>query len=423
MSAALFSPAAPGASPSASPGSPELRAQFPILARKVHKQPLVYLDNAATTQKPQCVIDALTHCYTHWNANVHRGVHLLSQEATEHYEGARKVVAQFIGAALPEEIVFVRGATEGINLVAQTLGRAQVGQGDEVLITGLEHHSNIVPWQMLCAERGATLRVCPITDAGELVPGAFDALLASRTKIAAFSWVSNALGTVNPVAAMCRAAKRAGAITLVDACQAVPHFAVNVQALDCDFLVFSGHKLYAPNGSGVLWGRKTLLESMPPWQGGGDMIASVTFEGSTWNHVPHKFEAGTPDYPAVAGMATALQWLQAIGLQRVQAHEAALLAEATERISAIKGVRIIGTAAAKASVLSFVIDGVHPHDIGTILDRKGIAIRAGHHCAQPVMDRLGLAATARASFGVSNTSADIDALVEGIVAVQKLFGA
>ncbi|MSR75224.1 MAG: SufS family cysteine desulfurase [Planctomycetes bacterium] len=404
------------------PGSGALRAEFPILERKVHGQALVYLDNAATTQKPRCVIDKLTECYTQWNANVHRGVHLLSQEATEHYEGARSVVARFIGAKTSDEIVFVRGATEGINLVAQTLGRTLLGAGDEVLITALEHHSNIVPWQLVCRERGATLVVCPITDAGELVPGAFESLLTPRTKIAAFTWVSNALGTVNPVAGMCAAAQRAGAITFVDACQAVPHFRVNVQTIGCDFLVFSGHKVYAPNGSGVLWGRKAVLDTMPPWQGGGDMISSVTFEASTWNRVPHKFEAGTPDYPAAAGLATALTWLDAVGMERVQAHETALLALATNRVGELPGVRIIGTAAQKASVLSFVIAGIHPHDIGTILDRKGVAIRAGHHCAQPVMDRLGLPATARASFGVSNNSADIDALVDSIRMVQKLFG-
>jgi cysteine desulfurase/selenocysteine lyase len=403
------------------PGSPELRAEFPILQRSVHKRPLVYLDNAATSQKPRAVIAKLVECYEHWNSNVHRGVHRLSEEATEHYEGARQRIARHLGANTAE-IVFTRGATESINLVAQSFGRAQVQAGDEVLITALEHHSNIVPWQLLCRERGAKLKVVPITDAGELVEGAFASMLTPRTRLAAFTWVSNALGTVNPVNEMCALARARGVTTLVDACQAVQHFPVNVQTLGADFLVFSGHKVYAPNGSGVLYGRRALLEAMPPWQGGGDMIASVTFEESTWNHVPHKFEAGTPDYPAAVGLACALEWLSAIGFDAIAAHEQTLLAATLEALGSIAGVRLVGQPAQRSGVVSFAVDGLHPHDLATVLDRMGVAVRAGHHCAQPVMDRLGVPATTRASFSVFNNMDDVNALAQAVREAKRLFG-
>jgi cysteine desulfurase/selenocysteine lyase len=403
------------------PGSPELRAEFPILQRSVHKRPLVYLDNAATSQKPRAVIAKLVECYEQWNSNVHRGVHRLSEEATEHYEGARQRIARHLGANTAE-IVFTRGATESINLVAQSFGRAQVQAGDEVLVTALEHHSNIVPWQILCRERGAKLKVVPITDAGELVEGAFASMLTPRTRLAAFTWVSNALGTVNPVGDMCALARARGVTTLVDACQAVQHFPVNVQTLGADFLVFSGHKVYAPNGSGVLYGRRALLEAMPPWQGGGDMIASVTFEESTWNHVPHKFEAGTPDYPAAVGLACALEWLNAIGFDAIAAHEQTLLAATVEALRSMAGVKLVGQPAQRSGVVSFAVDGIHPHDLATVLDRMGVAVRAGHHCAQPVMDRLGVPATTRASFSVFNNMDDVNALAQAVREAKRLFG-
>jgi len=403
------------------PGSPELRAEFPILQRSVHKRPLVYLDNAATSQKPRAVIAKLVECYEQWNSNVHRGVHRLSEEATEHYEGARQRIARHLGANTAE-IVFTRGATESINLVAQSFGRAQVQAGDEVLVTALEHHSNIVPWQILCRERGAKLKVVPITDAGELVECAFASMLTPRTRLAAFTWVSNALGTVNPVGDMCALARARGVTTLVDACQAVQHFPVNVQTLGADFLVFSGHKVYAPNGSGVLYGRRALLEAMPPWQGGGDMIASVTFEESTWNHVPHKFEAGTPDYPAAVGLACALEWLNAIGFDAIAAHEQTLLAATVEALRSMAGVKLVGQPAQRSGVVSFAVDGIHPHDLATVLDRMGVAVRAGHHCAQPVMDRLGVPATTRASFSVFNNMDDVNALAQAVREAKRLFG-
>jgi cysteine desulfurase/selenocysteine lyase len=403
------------------PGSPELRAEFPILQRSVHKRPLVYLDNAATSQKPRAVIAKLVECYEQWNSNVHRGVHRLSEEATEHYEGARQRIARHLGANTAE-IVFTRGATESINLVAQSFGRAQVQAGDEVLVTALEHHSNIVPWQILCRERGAKLKVVPITDAGELVEGAFASMLTPRTRLAAFTWVSNALGTVNPVGDMCALARARGVTTLVDACQAVQHFPVNVQTLGADFLVFSGHKVYAPNGSGVLYGRRALLEAMPPWQGGGDMIASVTFEESTWNHVPHKFEAGTPDYPAAVGLACALEWLNAIGFDAIAAHEQTLLAATVEALRSMAGVKLVGQPAQRSGVVAFAVDGIHPHDLATVLDRMGVAVRAGHHCAQPVMDRLGVPATTRASFSVFNNMDDVNALAQAVREAKRLFG-
>jgi len=399
----------------------KIRADFPILYQQVNGKPLVYLDNAATTQKPRAVIDAITRYYEADNANIHRGVHYLSQHATQRYEDSRETVRRFLNAAEPSEIVFVRGATEGINLIAQTLGRTRVRAGDEVLITAMEHHSNIVPWQILCEEKGAMLRVAPINDAGELILDEFARLLGPRTKIVAVPHVSNALGTINPLRQMVELAHRHNAVVVVDGAQAVPHLAVDVRALDCDFYVFSGHKLYGPTGIGVLYGKSALLNAMPPYQGGGDMILSVTFEKTTYNKIPHKFEAGTPDVSGVIGLAAAINYVNELGLGRIEAHERDLLRQATESLSTIPGIRLIGTAKEKASVLSFVMDGIHPHDIGTILDQEGIAIRTGHHCAQPVMERFGIPATARASFAFYNTREEVNALVKGIDRVREVF--
>jgi cysteine desulfurase/selenocysteine lyase len=399
----------------------KIRADFPILHQTVHGKPLVYLDNAATSQKPRVVIDAITRYYEGTNSNIHRGVHFLSEQATLEYEGARQTVQKFINAAYAHEIIFVRGTTEGINLVAQTYGRAQVRQGDEVLITAMEHHSNIVPWQILCDERGAKLRVAPINDRGELLLDEFAKLLGPRTKLAAFTHISNALGTINPVRQMVELAHRQNIPVLIDGAQAAPHMAVDVQALDCDFYTFSGHKVYGPTGIGVLYGKSALLNAMPPYQGGGDMISSVTFEKTTYNKLPYKFEAGTPDIAGVIGLGVALAYVNALGIENIAAHEHELLVYATEKLTAIPGVRLIGTAEEKAGVLSFVIEGVHPHDVGTILDQEGIAIRTGHHCSQPVMERFGIPATARASFAVYNTFAEIDALVRGIGKVREVF--
>lgn len=399
-----------------------VRADFPILQEKARGRQLVYLDNAATSQKPKSVIDAIVHYYEHDNANIHRGVHYLSERATEEFETARKVVQTFLHAARASEIIFLRGTTEAINLVAQTYGRAQVGSGDEVLITAMEHHSNIVPWQLLCEEKQARLRIAPINNSGELILEDFDRLLGPRTRMVAVPHVSNALGTVNPVAQIIQMAHKRNIPVLVDGAQAVPHLAVDVQKLDCDFYAFSAHKMYGPTGIGVLYGKAARLEAMPPYQGGGDMISSVTFEKTTYNKVPHKFEAGTPDMSGAVGLRAAIEYLDVLGIDRIAAHEHELLAYATEKVSAIPGVRLIGTAREKAGVLSFVIDGVHPHDIGTILDQEGIAIRTGHHCAQPVMERFGVDATARASFGLYNSREEIDALVRGIHKVQEVFG-
>ncbi|PYU07675.1 MAG: cysteine desulfurase CsdA [Acidobacteria bacterium] len=399
----------------------KIRANFPILFQQVNGKPLVYLDNAATTQKPRAVIDAITRYYEADNANIHRGVHYLSQHATQRYENSRETVRRFLNAAEPSEIVFVRGATEGINLIAQTLGRTRVRAGDEVLITAMEHHSNIVPWQILCEEKGAMLRVAPINDAGELILDEFARLLGPRTKIVAVPHVSNALGTINPLRQMVELAHRHNAVVVVDGAQAVPHLAVDVRALDCDFYVFSGHKLYGPTGIGVLYGKSALLNAMPPYQGGGDMILSVTFEKTTYNKIPHKFEAGTPDVSGVIGLAAAINYVNELGLDRIEAHERDLLRQATESLSTIPGIRLIGTAKEKASVLSFVMDGIHPHDIGTILDQEGIAIRTGHHCAQPVMERFGIPATARASFAFYNTREEVNALIKGIDRVREVF--
>ena len=398
-----------------------IRKDFPALAQTIHGRPLIYLDNAATTQKPRAVLDALNHFYVKECANVHRAVHLLGERATRDYEAARVKLQRFLSAAESREIVFVRGATEGINLVAQTFGRSRVGPGDEVLITALEHHSNIVPWQMLCAERGARLRVAPIDDRGELIVDEFVRLLGPATRLVAVAHVSNALGTVIPVRQLVSLAHERGIPVLVDGAQAVPHLAVNVRELDCDFYVFSGHKVFGPTGIGVLYGKAALLAEMPPWQGGGDMIRSVTFEKTTYNDLPYKFEAGTPNIAGVIGLGAAIDYLNAIDFAAAQRHEHSLLSHATGALSAVPGVRLIGAAREKAGVVSFVMDGVHPHDIGTILDGDGIAIRAGHHCAQPVMERFGIPATARASIAFYNTTEEIDALVRGLHRVREVF--
>jgi cysteine desulfurase/selenocysteine lyase len=399
-----------------------IRKDFPILHQEVHGRPLVYLDSAATSQKPQVVLDALADYYARDNANVHRGVHRLSERATEAYEGARARIQRFLNAAHPREIIFVRGTTEGINLVAQTHGRRTVGPGDEVVITALEHHSNIVPWQILCEEKGAVLRVVPIDDAGEVDVDAYERLLGERTRLVAVAHVSNALGTIVPVKRMIEAAHRRGIVVLVDGAQAAPHLRVDVRALDCDFYAFSGHKTYGPTGIGVLYGKTELLEAMPPFQGGGDMIKSVSFEKTVYNDLPYKFEAGTPHIAGAIGLGVALEYLEGLGLDLVAAHEHALLVHGTERLSSLPGLRLVGTAREKASVLSFLVDGVHAHDVGSILDREGIAVRTGHHCAMPVMTRFGIAATARASLGLYNRVEDIDALVEGLAKVREIFG-
>lgn len=399
-----------------------IRAEFPILERTVRGKPLVYLDNAATSQKPRFVLDAITRYYEDENANIHRGVHYLSERATADYENSRVRAQRFLNAAKSNEIIFVRGATEGINLVAQTYGRTHVGAGDEVLITAMEHHSNIVPWQMLCAEKGAKLRVTPINDRGELLLDEFEKLLGPRTKIAAFTHVSNALGSINPVRRMTEMAHRRHIPVLIDGAQAVPHMAVDVQAIDCDFYAFSGHKVYGPTGIGVLYGKAALLDAMPPYQGGGDMISSVTFEKTTYNKLPYKFEAGTPDIAGVIGLGAALDYVTDVGMDAIAVYENELLEYGTEKLSTIPGLRLIGTAAEKAGVLSFVLKDIHPHDVGTILDQEGIAIRTGHHCSQPVMDRFGIPATARASLAIYNTREDIDALAKGIERVREVLG-
>jgi cysteine desulfurase/selenocysteine lyase len=398
-----------------------IRKDFPILGEKVHGKPLVYLDNAATSQKPKVVIDTLVDYYTHYNANVHRAVHLLSTHATAACDSSREKVRRFINAALTNEIIFVRGATEGLNLVAQTHGRQNIGPGDEVLISGLEHHSNIVPWQMLCDEKGARLRVVHIDDRGVVPLDKFETVLNERTRLVALSHVSNALGTINPLADMIRMAHRWNAPVVVDGAQAVPHMRVDVRALDADFYAFSGHKLFGPTGIGVLYGKAALLNAMPPFQGGGDMIRSVTFEKTTYNDLPYKFEAGTPDIAGIIGLGAAIDYVNDVGMDAISAYEHELLEYATEAMSELKGVRIIGTAPNKAGVISFVMDNAHPHDVGTILDREGIAVRTGHHCAQPVMDRFDIAATTRASLAFYNTRGEVDALIAGIRRVQEFF--
>jgi cysteine desulfurase/selenocysteine lyase len=398
-----------------------VRREFPVLGETVHGKPLVYLDSAASAQKPRAVIDAERRVYESSYANIHRGVHHLSMVATDAYEKARARVQRFLGAGDSREIVLLRGTTEAVNLVAQSYGRRHVGAGDEVLITGLEHHSNIVPWQLLCEEKRASLRVAPIDDAGEVDMEAFARLLSPRTRIVSVAHVSNALGTVNPVRRMTELGHAAGAVVMVDGAQAAPHLAVDVRAIGCDFYAFSGHKVYGPSGVGALYGRAALLEAMPPWQGGGDMIASVTFEKTTWNQVPWKFEAGTPNIAGGIALGAALDWLEGVGLDAIAAHEDDLLRHGTDVLESIPGLRIVGTARDKAGVLSFVLDGIHPHDVGTILDYEGIAVRTGHHCAQPVMDRFGIPATTRASLACFNTRAELDLLVRGLHKVREVF--
>jgi cysteine desulfurase/selenocysteine lyase len=399
-----------------------IREDFPILKRKVHGKPLVYLDNAATSQKPEQVLQAIQRFYTENCSNVHRGVHLISERATQEYEDSRVKLQRFIHAAEPREIVFVRGTTEAINLVASSYGRRHVQAGDEVLITAMEHHSNIVPWQLLAEEKEARLRVAPINDRGELILEEFEKLLGPRTRLVAVAHVSNALGTVNPVRQIVRMARRLNIPVLVDGAQAAPHLPVDVRDLDCDFYALSGHKMFGPTGIGALYGKARLLEAMPPYQGGGDMILSVTFEKTTYNAIPYKFEAGTPSIAAAIGLGAAIDYLNQIGLDNIASYEHALLAYATEAIGQIPGVRLIGTAREKAGVLSFVVEGVHAHDVGTVLDREGIAIRTGHHCAQPVMERFGVPATARASLAFYNTKQEINALAAGIQRVKGIFG-
>jgi cysteine desulfurase/selenocysteine lyase len=399
-----------------------VREDFPALDQQVHGRPLVYLDNAATTQKPRAVIDALTRYYTEDNANVHRGVHVLSERATAAYEASREAVRAFINAGTTAEIVYTRNATEAINLVARAWGDANVTAGDEVLITGMEHHSTIVPWQQLCARTGATLRAVPIDDRGALLMDEFARLLTPRTKVVAVVHVSNALGTVNPVREMVAQAKQAGATVLVDGSQAVGHMATDVQAIGADFYAFTGHKLFGPTGIGVLYGREAVLDAMPPFLGGGDMIRTVTLAGSTWNDLPYKFEAGTPNIAGAIGLRHAIDYVRAIGFDRIAPHEAALLDLATARVAAVPGLRIVGTAPRKVGVVSFVMEGVHPHDIGTIVDREGVAIRTGHHCAQPVMERFGIPATARASLALYNTADDVEALVRALDRVRTIMG-
>ncbi len=399
----------------------KLRKDFPILASRVHGKPLVYLDNAATTQKPKAVLDAIQNYYLSENSNVHRGVHSLSEKATKSYEGARETVRKFLNAASTKEIIFTRGTTESINLVASSFGRANLKEGDEILISAIEHHSNIVPWQMLCEEKKAKLRVIPVNDAGELVISEYEKLLNAKTKLVAIAHISNALGTVNPVKAMIEAAHRQKIPVLLDGAQAAPHTRVDVQALDCDFFAFSSHKIYGPTGIGVLYAKEKHLQSMPPYQGGGDMIRSVTFEKTLYNELPYKFEAGTPDISGAIGLAAAIDYVNSIGIEKIAAYETTLLDYATEKLGEIPGLKIMGQAREKASVLSFVLEGIHPHDIGTILDQEGIAIRTGHHCAQPTMERFGIPATARASFAFYNTKEEIDRLVEGIHKVKAMF--
>lgn len=398
-----------------------IRADFPILSRSVHGRPLVYLDNAATTQKPSAVIEAVRSYYRSTNSNIHRGVHRLSEEATAAYEAVREEVRRFLNAASTREIVFVRGTTEGINLVAASFAGQQLGPGDEILVTGLEHHSNIVPWQLACGRTGALLKVVPVNDEGDVPLADFESTITSRTRLVALAHVSNALGTVLPVKAMIRAAHERGIPVLVDGAQAVPHLPVDVRELEADFYAFSAHKMYGPTGVGVLYGREELLADMHPYQGGGDMIKSVSFEKTVYNDLPHKFEAGTPNIAGVIGFGEAVKYLSGLDRSALRDHEDELVGRCTSLLREIPGVRLIGTAREKAGVVSFILDGVHPHDIGTILDQQGIAVRTGHHCAQPVMERFGVPATVRASFGIYNTAEEVDRLGEGLKKVQEVF--
>jgi cysteine desulfurase/selenocysteine lyase len=400
----------------------QIRRDFPILSTQMHGKPLVYLDNAATTQKPQVVIDTLVRYYTEQNANIHRSPHLLAEKATRAYEEARIKVKQFLNAADAHEIIFVRNATEGVNLVASTFGRANIGPGDEIIVSTMEHHCNIVPWQMLCAEKGAVLKVIPINDAGELLMDEYEKLLSDRTKIVAVVHMSNVLGTVNPVEEIIAKAHAAGVPVLIDAAQSAYHMPIDVRAMDADFLVFSGHKLYGPTGIGVLYGKAQLLDAMPPYQGGGDMIESVSFENTTFNELPYKFEAGTPHIEGAAGLGAAIDYLTGIGMDTIAAYEHELMEYGKEALADVGGLNIIGTAANKASVFSFTLDDIHPLEIGTLLDREGIAIRTGQHCAHPVLRRLGVPSTARASLAMYNTRAEIDAFIKGLHKVQAFFG-
>lgn len=399
----------------------KVRADFPILKQQVNGHPLVYLDNGATSQKPQSVIDAIVNYYTTTNSNVHRGVHTMSQQATDGYEGARSKVREFINAGKDEEIIYTRNTTEGINLVAHSYGRQNIGPGDDIIVSNMEHHSNIVPWQMLCEEKGANLKVVPIDDSGELIMEEYEKMLSPRTKLVSITHVSNALGTILPAKQIVAMAHVHGAPVLLDGAQAVPHMPVDMKELDCDFYVFSGHKLYAPTGIGILYGKEEYLNAMPPFLGGGEMIKSVTFEKTIYNDLPYKFEGGTPDIAGAIGLGAAIDYVNALGFDQITAHEEDLLKYGTDALSSIEGLRIVGTSANKAGILSFVMDKAHPHDIGTILDEQGIAVRTGHHCAQPVMQRFQIPATARASLAFYNTKEDIDGLVKGIDRVLEVF--
>ncbi len=391
-----------------------IRAQFPVLSETVHGKPLVYLDNGASSQKPLQVIDAMSNYYKYEHANIHRGVHTLSQKATENYENSRLALQRYFNAAHPHEVIFTKGTTDAINLVSNAWGRKHLEAGDEVLISGMEHHSNIVPWQMICEERGATLKVIPVLDNGELDWDAFESLLCERTKMVAVVHVSNTLGTVNPIPQLIAAAHEQGAVVLIDGAQAVPHMQVDLQALDCDFYCASAHKMYGPTGIGFLYGKEDLLNEMPPYQGGGDMIDRVTFERTTYNDLPHKFEAGTPAIAAGIGFGAAIEWIEQVGIGNIAAHEQSLLEYGTQRLQELDGLRMIGESANKSAVLSFLIGSIHPYDLGVVLDQLGIAVRTGHHCTQPLMDRFEIPGTVRASFAVYNTKAEIDALMEGM---------
>ena len=416
----LATPARPAARSPAPFDVEAVRREFPVLSQRPYGKRLAFLDSGATAQKPQVVIDAVSRFYAQDNSNVHRGVYDLAERATAAFEGARKKIARYIGAD-PREVIFTRGTTEGVNLVAQTYGRVHVGPGDEILVTGMEHHSNIVPWQMLAAEKGAKLVVVPVDDRGQVHLADFERLIGPRTRMVAVTQVSNVLGTVNPVKEIVRIAHARGVPVLVDGAQALPHMKVDVRDLDADFYVFSGHKMFGPTGIGVLHGKARLLEAMPPWQGGGDMILSVSFEGTRFNTIPYRFEAGTPDAAGAVGLGAAVDWLEGLDREGVEAHERDLLAYATERLQEVPGLRILGTAPGKAPVISFVLANVHPHDVGTILDREGVAVRAGHHCAQPLMERFGVPATVRASFALYNTREDVDQLVRGLGRVREMF--
>jgi len=398
-----------------------IRKDFPILHRTVYGKPLIYFDNAATTQKPTPVIETIKTYYSYVNSNIHRGVHYLSDSATTEYECARKIVSDFINAKTEKEIIYTRGATESVNLVVNSYGRTNLSEGDEIIITAMEHHANIVPWQLLCEEKGCVLRVIPMDDNGDLILEEFDKLLSGKTKFVSVVHVSNSLGTVNDVEYIIKRSKEAGVLVMIDAAQSIQHLSIDVQKLDCDFLVFSGHKIYAPTGIGVLWGRENLLNEMPPYQAGGDMIRSVSFERTTFNELPWKFEAGTPNISGAIGLGSAIRYLQTIGFEPIMKHENELLDYATNQIENFNGLRIIGTAKNKTSVLSFVLDDVHPHDVGTLLDRAGVAIRTGHHCTEPVMRRFGIPATSRASFAFYNTKEEIDVFVNSLDEVINMF--